>query len=125
MSEKKEWVTIKIPEPIRDKARTDNRTYGEIMQAGLRDDSPEGSDTEAILHRLNNLEDVAGSNNVQREEFREDLAEIKHLLEQIQSAQANTVEAALGEAESAALSFEDVVSASEAGARAALDDYQR
>lgn len=30
-----EWVTIKIPETIRDDAREDDRTYGEIMEAGL------------------------------------------------------------------------------------------
>lgn len=33
-----EWVTIKIPKQIRDDAREDSRTYGEIMQAGLNDD---------------------------------------------------------------------------------------
>lgn len=29
------WVTIKVPEEVRDEARDDDRTYGEIMQAGL------------------------------------------------------------------------------------------
>lgn len=36
----KEWVTIKIPEDIRDDARDDPRTYGEIMEAGLDGDTP-------------------------------------------------------------------------------------
>ena len=31
----KEWVTIKIPASIRNAARDDARTYGQIMQAGL------------------------------------------------------------------------------------------
>lgn len=34
----KEWVTIKIPKAERDDAREDDRTYGEIMRAGLNDD---------------------------------------------------------------------------------------
>ena len=40
------WVTIKIPESIRDDAREDDRTYGEIMQAGLgsNDSSNAGGD---------------------------------------------------------------------------------
>jgi len=38
MTESKEWVTIKVPKEIRDDAREDSRTYGEIMQAGLGKD---------------------------------------------------------------------------------------
>jgi hypothetical protein len=34
-NEKTEWITIKIPEEIRDEARDDPRTYGEIMDSGL------------------------------------------------------------------------------------------
>ena len=34
-SDAKEWVTIKIPEGVRDDARDDPRTYGEIMRDGL------------------------------------------------------------------------------------------
>lgn len=33
------WVTIKIPEQIRDDARDDDRTYGEIMEDGLGSDN--------------------------------------------------------------------------------------
>lgn len=32
-----EWVTIKIPERVRTEARADERTYGDIMLAGLED----------------------------------------------------------------------------------------
>lgn len=35
----KEWVTIKIPATVRDKARDDPRTYGEVMQAGLKNEA--------------------------------------------------------------------------------------
>ena len=31
----KTWVSIRIPETTRDKAKNDNRTYEEIMQDGL------------------------------------------------------------------------------------------
>ena len=34
-SDAKEWVTVKVPREIRDDAREDKRTYGDIMQAGL------------------------------------------------------------------------------------------
>lgn len=30
-----DWVTVKIPEPVRDEAREDPRTYGDIMADGL------------------------------------------------------------------------------------------
>lgn len=39
MGESKNWVTVKIPEPIRDEARDDNRTYGQIMKDGIGGDS--------------------------------------------------------------------------------------
>lgn len=46
MSNKKEWVTIKIPKETRDAAREDSRTYGEVMADGLdknaMQESPEG-----------------------------------------------------------------------------------
>jgi predicted nucleotidyltransferase len=35
----KEWVNIRIPETVRDDAREDPRTYGEIMRAGLNADA--------------------------------------------------------------------------------------
>lgn len=35
MTESKEWVTIKVPATVRDRAREDERTYAEIMRAGL------------------------------------------------------------------------------------------
>lgn len=35
--DKKEWVTIKIPEDVRDDAREDPRTYEAIMRDGLDD----------------------------------------------------------------------------------------
>lgn len=38
MTNSKEWVTIKLPKEIRDKAREDPRTYGQIMQAGLENE---------------------------------------------------------------------------------------
>jgi len=31
----KEWVTIKVPKDVRDDARDDPRTYGEVMRDGL------------------------------------------------------------------------------------------
>ena len=48
-----DWVTIKIPKTVRDLARDDDRTYGEIMQAGMGD-----SDTEPM--RVVPVEDVVG-----------------------------------------------------------------
>jgi len=35
MADRTNWVTVKIPETVRDAAREDNRTYAEIMQDGL------------------------------------------------------------------------------------------
>ena len=50
--DRKQWVTIKIPEGVRDDARDDPRTYGEIMRDGLETtetpDEPESVDTEAL-----------------------------------------------------------------------------
>ena len=48
-----DWVTIKIPKTVRDLARDDDRTYGEIMQAGMGD-----SDTKPM--RVVPVEDVVG-----------------------------------------------------------------
>jgi len=31
----KEWVTVKVPKGVRDDARDDPRTYGEVMRDGL------------------------------------------------------------------------------------------
>jgi len=48
MTESKDWVTIKIPKKIRDKAKEDSDTYGEIMQAGL-----EGATSSSAKEELN------------------------------------------------------------------------
>jgi len=40
LTDAKEWVSIKIPESIRDDAREASGTYGEIMQAGLEGERP-------------------------------------------------------------------------------------
>ena len=42
MTESTEWVTVKIKKPIRDQAQDDDRTYTEIMAAGL-DREPVGN----------------------------------------------------------------------------------
>ena len=62
MSDRKEWVTVKLPKDIRDAARDDPRTYGEIMQAGLEDaptpnaEIPEGVVREALYDALDGVE---------------------------------------------------------------------
>ena len=62
MSDRKEWVTVKLPKDIRDAARDDPRTYGEIMQAGLEDtptpnaEIPEGVIREALYDALDGVE---------------------------------------------------------------------
>jgi hypothetical protein len=54
----KEWVTVKIEEPVRDKAKDDPRTYTQIMQAGLDNEpmaevSPEVSlDVDTVANAL-------------------------------------------------------------------------
>jgi hypothetical protein len=40
----KKWVTIKVPKTVRDDAREDPRTYGEIMRDGM-----DGGESDAIL----------------------------------------------------------------------------
>lgn len=39
-----EWVTVKIPEEVRDAAREDERTYGEVMEAGLDAEGTHGTE---------------------------------------------------------------------------------
>ena len=62
MSDRKEWVTVKLPKEIRDAARDDPRTYGEIMRAGLEDtltpnaEIPEGVIQEALYDALDGVE---------------------------------------------------------------------
>jgi len=54
----KEWVTVKIEEPVRDAAKDDPRTYTQIMQAGLNNEpmaevSPEVSlDVDTVASAL-------------------------------------------------------------------------
>lgn len=85
VSDAKEWVTIKIPKAVRDDAREDPRTYGEIMRAGLDSSDPEFDlKEEAFFERLSALEDVAGHNNIQREEFRRHLKELNDKIDGIE-----------------------------------------
>ena len=44
----KDWANIRIEEPVRDEARDDERTYSEIMRAGLRvqQDGPTSGDVQ-------------------------------------------------------------------------------
>ncbi len=68
MSEKTEWVTIKIPEEIRQEAKADSRTYGEIMQAGL-ESIKTGQENphipEDYAERLNNIDVFEGEIEVE------------------------------------------------------------
>lgn len=58
-SDAKEWVTIKIPKSVRDDARPDPRTYGDIMLAGLDTDA-EGDDVpEELRDQLDRIEAAA------------------------------------------------------------------
>jgi hypothetical protein len=43
----KEWVTVKIPKAERDAAQDDPRTYGDIMRAGLEQDTTGTQDLDA------------------------------------------------------------------------------
>jgi len=61
----KEWVTIKVPKRVRDAAREDPRTYGEILRAGMDGDAditatvrPE-IDEDALAEIEAKLDDVA------------------------------------------------------------------
>jgi len=61
MSDAKEWVTVKIPECVRDTARDDPRTYGEIMRAGLDDgQEPDASDMGGVESSLQAIEERTG-----------------------------------------------------------------
>ncbi|AFH21845.1 hypothetical protein OSG_eHP10_00175 [environmental Halophage eHP-10] len=67
------WKTVKIPEAVRDDAQEDPRTYGEIMRAGLDED------TEQVQEQL----------------YREELEAINDKLQTIEGAQGGTVNKAL------------------------------
>jgi hypothetical protein len=59
------WVTIKIPETTRDKAKNDSRTYEEIMKAGLESDNNnayDNTDAQDIANEVVNQIDVAAFN---------------------------------------------------------------
>jgi len=68
-----------------DKERINDLRQGDDTQMDvirrLLEDGPYDLDAEAIFERLSNLEDIAGANNEQREQFRETLADIRHELE--------------------------------------------
>jgi hypothetical protein len=55
-NERKEWVTIKVPEETRNEAREDRRTYEQIMRDGLRDggtdENADGIDYEKLAKRV-------------------------------------------------------------------------
>ena len=65
MSDAKEWVTVKVPKEVRDDAREDPRTYGEIMRAGLgtnTNDADAEALADAVADRLEGskpIEDMA------------------------------------------------------------------
>lgn len=66
MTESKEWVTIKIPQVVRDDAQSDERTYGEIMQAGLGKQPANGDvDTQAVVDQLKNELSMANEPGVE------------------------------------------------------------
>jgi hypothetical protein len=51
-TDSKEWVTIKVPQAVRDEARDDPRTYGQVLRAGLEHEPFGGSITDADVERL-------------------------------------------------------------------------
>ena len=74
-SEAKEWVTIKIPEGVRDDARDDPRTYGEIMRDGLLDGDVSGA-SEAEK-QLAEAWDTAARGGIPDDDLREQLDRIE------------------------------------------------
>jgi hypothetical protein len=72
----KEWVNIRIPEAVRDDAREDPRTYGEIMQAGLETDGP-SVDTDSI-------DDLAA--------LEAEIAKVQELVERVPETTADELE---------------------------------
>jgi MFS superfamily sulfate permease-like transporter len=83
----KEWVTIKIEEPIRDAAKDDDRTYTEIMRDGLETDgSWDDSDVDAFRELFKNA-DTDGI-SVERGGLSDD---VREQLDRIESA-AQTAE---------------------------------
>jgi len=57
MAERTNWVTVKIPETVRNKARDDERTYAEIMEDGLAyGDVPSETDLEDLKERYKKAE---------------------------------------------------------------------
>ena len=64
------WVTIKVPEEARDKAREDPRTYGEILEAGCETaTSTETEQTpERIAQEVANALDMAAFNGALSDE---------------------------------------------------------
>jgi len=89
----KDWVTIKLPASVRDQARPDPRTYGEIMQAGLDAPNPE---SDADVNRDLLAEQVV---DLLAAELG-DPAELREQLDRIQSA-AETAEERTGRIEGA------------------------
>lgn len=80
----KEWVTIKVPREVRDDARDDPRTYGDIMRNGLGGESDPGPQTEDVdLPDLSFVEATKG-----------DIDDLKEQLDRIESAAKEATNAA-------------------------------
>jgi len=57
----KEWVNIRIPKTVRDKAREDSRTYWEIMRDGLEKREIEATDMTIVFDEVVTVKDADGS----------------------------------------------------------------
>jgi len=55
MTESKEWVTIKVPKEIRDKAKEADGTYGELLESGIG--SKDVGDSETNDETIYNMRD--------------------------------------------------------------------
>jgi hypothetical protein len=91
----KEWVTIKVPKTVRDDARDDPRTYGEIMRDGVDGEPgrPVTAEMPEVEAQLSEMLAESGDPSAM-------LTEIQGQLERVESS-ASTIEERTGRIEQA------------------------
>jgi len=109
-----DYKTIRVPKDAFQTAKQRKDDAGQTWAEYVTDDERGSPDAEDVATEL------TARINVDTEDAQEDIEDLKELVEALRD-DLDDVNAELPDA----LSYEDVVSASEAGARAALDDYQR
>lgn len=75
----KEWVTIKVPSDVRDDARDDPRTYGQVMRAGLENEPFADGDVGDLRPFGGEVPDLSG----ELEATKEDINELKDMIDSL------------------------------------------